>query len=540
MFKENKVSGQQSIMDSLNWMAPNNRKRLEESWAPVFFEHVFSRIDETPFSRLYSSSGTGNPNFPVNILLSLEFIKYMKDSTDLEMLDDFYFDYQVNYALGIRVMGEKSLSDRTLYNFRSRIVEYLLNNPDEENILFSQFIQLLRHFAEKANISTFKLRIDTSMFMSNIKKAGRLSLSYDMLMTIIQAIPEGSRTEELNQALGKDFKNDMIYRVKSGDIESRLESLLELCRTGLGVLCSVPNADQKQIAMTQRFLTDQAVIDGDTGQLKAKNRKEILPDSLQSPHDPDATYRIKGNKSQSGYVVAITETCEKSNPFQLITDVAVEKNITSDVQILRDRLPVIKENTDCSDIYADGGFNSDKVDEMAEANNVKIHLTDMTGHKPTVKIPVTEFSIDPQTRCILKCPQGNIPTRAGVGNSQSIAHFPHETCENCPLKNQCYSKRIRKDSVVRINLKAIASSIKREELRRARKENVSLRAAVEGTMSCLLRGGLAKTFVRGLVKNRIVAIYMTAGQNFKRFNRYLHGGYEKQMLARGCGIPVPI
>ena len=119
-----------------------------KSWAPIFYEHVFCRIDETPFTVLYGT--TGNPNFPINIMLSLEYIKQMKDCSDLEILDCFSFDYQVNYAVGVHTLGEKNLAPRTLYTFRERIYEYLLNNPDKEDLLFGQFIRLLGEFSAKS------------------------------------------------------------------------------------------------------------------------------------------------------------------------------------------------------------------------------------------------------------------------------------------------------------------------------------------------------------------------------------------------------
>lgn len=73
----------------------------------------------------------------------------------------------------------------------------------------------------------------------------------------------------------------------------------------------------------------------------------------------DATYRIKGGKSQSGYVLNLSETCSKDNPFQLTTEYRVDQNIKSDVELIKDRLPIIKENTRCKDLYVDGGFYSD-------------------------------------------------------------------------------------------------------------------------------------------------------------------------------------
>jgi hypothetical protein len=47
-----------------------------------------------------------DPNVPVNILMSLEIIKNMFGYTDQELIEQFYFNFQVNYALGIRNLGE--------------------------------------------------------------------------------------------------------------------------------------------------------------------------------------------------------------------------------------------------------------------------------------------------------------------------------------------------------------------------------------------------------------------------------------------------
>ena len=147
----NNKHNQESLFDSTNWMDPGIIKKLEKSWAPVFYEYVFAKIDEKPFAPLYSM--TGKPNFPVNILLSLEYIKHMRDCSDQEIIESFYFDYQVNYAVGIRTIGEKNLAIRTLYYFRERVYNYCLENPEKDDILFGQFTNLLKVFAEKAGIS---------------------------------------------------------------------------------------------------------------------------------------------------------------------------------------------------------------------------------------------------------------------------------------------------------------------------------------------------------------------------------------------------
>lgn len=56
-----------------------------------------------------------------------------------------------------------------------------------------------------------------------------------------------------------------------------------------------------------------------------------------------------------GYVMNATETCNPSNPFQLVVDVQAESNITDDSVLLTTALPELVERTDVNELYTDGG-----------------------------------------------------------------------------------------------------------------------------------------------------------------------------------------
>lgn len=540
MFRENQNHNQQSLLDSTQWMNPRILEKLKKSWAPIFYEHVFCKIDESPFSVLYAKNGA--PNFPVNILLSLEYIKSMKVCNDLELLDAFHFDYMVNYALGIKTLGELNLAERTLNHFRERVYQYCLENPEKEDLLFDQFIRLLEVFSSKAGITLELQRTDTTLFMSNIKKAGRMSLAYDVLVKAVKAIPEAKRTEALSQVPEPTFKTETLYRSKAQEADSKLSQLLNFCREALDLLEALPEMQSsEEIRITKRFIDEQAKIDAETGKLIAKPKKEISSGSLQSAYDEDATYRIKGDVRQSGYVLELSETCNKENPFQLLTDYAVEPNNTSDVAILKERLEPIRKNTGCTDMYVDGGFHSPDVHTIAQENGIKIHLTNMSGTTPGRKLPVTAFEIDSETYIICKCPMGYVPTRAGVSNSQTSAHFPHQACAGCELRDKCYSKTQGKDNVVRIPVKAVKAGIERISMKVEQKENTSLRAGIEGSNSALKRTGLQKLAVRGKIKSRMVCGIMATGQNIKRFIKFLQGGYKKKIAnSPQYATPMPI
>lgn len=295
MFRANNSHQQQTLLDSTQWMNPKIREKLQKSWAPIFYERVFCKIDEGLFAVLYST--TGKPNFPVNILLSLEYIKHMKGCNDLELMDSFYFDYLVNYAVGIRTLGEMNLAPRTIYYFRERVYQYCLENPDEEDLLFGQFIRLLHDF-EEAGISLEEQRTDTTLFMSNIKKAGRASLAYDVLVKAVKAIPEKNLPPALSDVLKPEFKTDVLYRAKAQDGDSKLTLLLNLCKEALSILEAHEMADSEEARIVRRFLSEQSITGSENGELIPKPKKEIVSGSLQSAHDEDATFRRKGDIGQ--------------------------------------------------------------------------------------------------------------------------------------------------------------------------------------------------------------------------------------------------
>ena len=522
MFRENNSHLQNSFFDSTDTMDPRVKKRLDNSWAPVFYEHVFCKIDEKPFAILYSDIGA--PNFPVNIVLSLELIKHLFDYSDDELMEQFYFNYLIDYAVGLKHLGGLNLAERTLYDFRARAYRYTIENPEQEGLIFGEFLHLTKNFLNTANIASEAQRMDSTMFMPNIKKAGRLSLAYDVLIKAVKAIPESMLPEELKAVLKPNFKTDTLYKTKPSESDSKMEQLLNLCLETKSILetHAVGKAENEALRIVKRFIKEQASYDENSKRLKVKSNKEIAPDSLQSAYEEDCTFRTKGGKSQSGYLANLAETCAKENPIQIITDYAVAPNIKADVTFGEDRIPVIKKNTDCNSMTLDGGYYSEDVTTTASANGINPHFTDMTGREPKSKLPVTKFEFEVETLIITKCPNNIVPLRAAIKGSQTVAHFPLDPCKNCALAEQCPAKEQKKDFVVRIDKKAIEAAKQRLKIENERWQNTSYRAAIEGTNSALKRAhGLGKLRVRSQAKCTVVVGYKVIAHNFKMFARYM-------------------
>lgn len=191
-----------------------------------------------------------------------------------------------------------NLSEKTLYDFRSRIYQYLIKHPEQEDMIFGQFLSLTRIFAKEAGITMKEQRMDSTMFMSNIKKAGRIALAFDVLYRAVKEIPESKLSERLKEVLKPEFKTEMIHKTKPSESENRLELLLELCQEAKEIIENISELkESNEQRILKRFLSEQAYYDEKTKKLKAKDNKSISSDSLQSAYDEDATYRKKGNKA---------------------------------------------------------------------------------------------------------------------------------------------------------------------------------------------------------------------------------------------------
>ena len=74
---------------------------------------------------------------------------------------------------------------------------------------------------------------------------------------------------------------------------------------------------------------------------------------------------------ESGYTATFTETCNSENDVQIIVDYTVEPNNKSDVEIFQDRMDIIKDNTNASDIYADGSYYGENVINKANSKGIE-------------------------------------------------------------------------------------------------------------------------------------------------------------------------
>jgi len=138
MFRENNEHLQDNLFNSLYSMDQWLAHKLQNSWAALFYEHVFCKIDENLFVPLYSSDN-GRPNFPVNILMGLYLIKEIREYTDEVLLDEYAFNYQ-------------RVDDKThfLYQLKKQ------DTPSRIQSLIDQGVEILQHAEKHPELKNIK------------------------------------------------------------------------------------------------------------------------------------------------------------------------------------------------------------------------------------------------------------------------------------------------------------------------------------------------------------------------------------------------
>ena len=173
MFRKNDSHRQPPLLSPVRILPEKQRQRLEASWAGVFYRDFFSRLDESIFAVLYSKKRS-RPNIPVNVLIAMDFLKAGHGWSDEEMYDQFQYNLQVRYALGLHDFDTGQFELRTVYNFRQRLSLY--QKEQGQDLLAKLFAQVTDEQLAAYGIRTEKQRMDSSQIGSDIADASRLQL----------------------------------------------------------------------------------------------------------------------------------------------------------------------------------------------------------------------------------------------------------------------------------------------------------------------------------------------------------------------------
>ena len=540
MFRPNVRHLQIPMFSSVDSLPAKVLKRLESSWAETFYCQVFVRIDESIFAMLYCDEPS-RPNIPINVLVGLETLKSGFGWTDEEMYDHFCFDVQVRYALGYRDLGEGYFALRTMYNFRDRVTQHMKETG--ENLIDKAFEQVTDEQIAAFALQTGKLRTDSTQIGSNIREMSRLQLLVEILQRVHRMLQEDDRERyaDLFTPYIQGTSGQYTYRIRASEVEEHLQCIGEVMDKLIGGLYAT-YAEEETYQLLQRVFQEHFICEPDSDAsssapddpseqiaLRPKAGQELSASSLQSPDDPQATYREKRGKDYIGYVANLTETCEPENDFQLIVKVQTEANNTDDAAMLADALPELVERTDVDQMHTDGAYNGPDVDDLMREHHIEQIQTAIRGRKPSsdkLSLDDFEWQIDTDGRPeAVSCPHGqHADVTPGRKAERFRATINSATCETCPLLGQCPTLPLKRtpERVLRFSQHDVDLALRRQRNTQARASGQNLRAAVEATVRSVKHPfGNGKVPVRGLPRVSMVIVASALMSNLRRIHQHL-------------------
>lgn len=518
------------MRDPINELPNYLKDILKKSWAHDFQKHVFPSINEDRFSVLYSDNYASRPNTPVNVIVSLLIIKEMVSATDEELIGSLHFDIRYQYALRTTDYEKQPVSINTLYNFRTRLSDYY--NKTGIDLIKEEVESQAKIIADKLSIDGKTVRMDSFMVSSSCKRLSRIELVYTVNHRFVKMLSEKAQElipEECKAYLEKGNKNETIYKTRDTDTESKLLFLLNQTKTlheiglngGDQIICT------EEFQHIDRLIKEQTKPD-ETGELQPKKGKEISPESLQNPTDPDATFRTKYGPN-TGYVANIVETFDDKN--SVISTYDLQPNIHSDSAFADDvieKLAVDEQEQASSEkikVLVDGAYYSQDKAEIAASKGIDLIPSNLVGRKPSSdKLSYSCFTIDADKNIVSKCLNDVTPEESTYVNNTYTVKFNPQHCENCPHVSSCPFKVKKKHNVVTFSTKRYNTDLQREKMGdKDYIELTNLRAGVEGIPSVFRRFyEIDNLPVRGLVCSKIWLGFKVACYNVKKLLKGLN------------------
>ncbi len=560
-----KTNPQRSLLECEFLVPPEKAERLRRSWAEPFRERILPLIDEEVFRDAFSET-TGRPNKSVRLMLGLHILKEWNDLTDEQVLEELEFNLLWQYALGVTA-EEAHTCQKSLHNFRVLLME--CDRAREE------FERVTRALAEADGLSLGRQRLDSTHVMSNIAVLTRLGLLVETVTHFLKELRREAPEElaRLDGGYGRRYLEREGYFSDAKREQARRR--LPVVATDIYALVRAFELNKKVSAMAayrllERVFDEQCEVvggddeGGDDGggcsgggglRVKVSDPKEVGSDSLQSPHDPDATYGHKGK----GYEVQVTESCGEDNPYQVVTATMVNGAHESDQKAVEPMLDRLEQSEMKPEVLeADTAYGSGENIVESAKRGVELHAPVQNPDAPPAKDhfaePVTDdyapavpheteqaSSAAPQSSEVdkalglemfvfnatyhelLGCAAGHAPASQHVADGQIFATFSAEHCGSCPQRSRCPTRLLSSgDRQLRRSPARIATEVRQAEQQTAAfKEQYRTRSGIESTNhEGKGRHGLGHLRIRRRPRVELAATLKFLALNVKRAVQY--------------------
>ena len=524
------------LFDPWEHLGPQRRRLLGRGWAGVFRDSLLKHLPVEELASGFCESW-GRPSKDLSVALGALILQQLHDLTDRQTTEAVALNIAWHYALDIRHERDAYLCERTLRNYRSRILELGL-----DEVLFRTLTDRL---IKEVGVDTGRQRLDSSVVRCAIRGLTRLGILVEATSKFLRELRRKSPV--LYREVDSEILRRYVERKGEGCFADTRPSeskrrLPEAARDMYSLIEQFRGGEATKLEsyqLLERIFDEQCeVTDDPDTPVAVRPPRTSGRDGVISPADPDARY----NKHHgTGYRVQIMETfaeddsCEPDDSGldpddvappkpDLITHVAVDPLTMHDKDALEPALEDTQRRGQMPDkLLADSHYGSNECLTTGQMRDVTIVSPAMPAKgKQQGKLTLEDFELDSRGR-VLRCPAGHTPLETSVSDKRHQVLFDPVVCVECPHKGNCFAAAVGRQSR-RWQYTHARVRQRERRLMDASDEFRSLyrwRAGVEATMSRFKHQmGMGRLRVRGMSKVTFAAMLRALGLNIHRVSTW--------------------
>jgi Transposase domain (DUF772) len=431
------------LFDPWEYLGPQRRRLLEQSWAGVFRDYLLRHL---PVKELAASfrDDVGRPSKDLSIALGALILQQLHDLTDRQATEAVALNIGWHYALDLRHEPDAYLCERTLRNYRRRILELGL-----DEVLFRTLTDRL---IQEVGVETTKQRLDSTSVKSAIRGLTRLGILVEATSKFLRELrrKHPARYAEVDAEVLRKYVERQgegcFANTRPSESQRRLPEAAQDVFALIQQFRSSAAASLESYLLLVRIFHEQCEVSIDQPPaVVVRPPRASDCDAVISPADPDARY----NKHRgTGYLVQIMETfneddsteqkdSEPSKP-DLITHVAVDQLTMHDQDALEPALDDTgQRGVKPKELLADSHYGSNECLEKGRERDVEIVSPSMPAKGTRQgKLTLEDFELDEQG-LVLRCPMGQSPVETSVAEVRLQVLFDPVACASCPRQGDC-------------------------------------------------------------------------------------------------------
>jgi transposase len=471
------------------------------------------------------------------LLLGVSVLQYLEGVPDRQAVELLHYHAGWNFALN-RQLGDAGFHPTTLVNFRQRLVGH-----DLSRLGFEAVLEALVAVGLAARQS--RQRLDSTQMFGRISRMNRLDCVRESLRLALEELASrltpAQRPAWWASLWERYVESQADYRASLETLARKLGEAGTDAQQVLGWLATTAAqewAGGTQAQLLARVFGEQFEVVAATGALQPKPKEQLGTDRVFNPHDPDATYAVKGTgehkKEHVGYKVQVAETVTEAvlapgEPTgNFITGMVTQTGRESDEEGARKMAQEQREmGLDKPPVqYVDAAYISTQQLMEAAAEG-----RELIGPAPGAAVPeaprfgTDHFDIQVEQRQAT-CPAGQANSQCSRLEEQATGRVSYrfewstETCTTCPLRQKCLKAEQPHRTLTVSEHHTVLQQRRREQKTEPFKQRMKHRNAIEGTQSELVRAhGLRRARYRGLPKVKLQNYFIGAACNIKRWLR---------------------